>query len=147
MERGLKAPLGPHEGGTFRRIALGISEATVLSARDVAYLIHLRLVDERDGSDLPPLAVSDIMGCPTMRPCQTPRMRPPLFRGATSCTGATASIARQGGRATFRASAMPDTSVEVSQRRSGWPSGSRGPRSCRFRRKLHHIGGASCVCA
>lgn len=49
MERGLKAPLGPHEGGTFRRIALGISEAKYLPARDVAYLILLRLVDEKEG--------------------------------------------------------------------------------------------------
>jgi hypothetical protein len=49
MERGLKAPLSPHEGATFRRIALGISEAKLLPARDVAYLIRLRLVDEKEG--------------------------------------------------------------------------------------------------
>jgi len=49
MERGLKAPLSPHEGATFRRIALGISEAKLFPERDVAYLIRLRLVDEKEG--------------------------------------------------------------------------------------------------
>jgi hypothetical protein len=49
MERGLKAPLSPHEGATFRRIALGISQAKLFPARDVAYLIRLRLVDEKEG--------------------------------------------------------------------------------------------------
>jgi hypothetical protein len=49
MERGLKAPLSPHEGATFRRIALGLSEADLLPTRDVAYLIHLHLVDEKAG--------------------------------------------------------------------------------------------------
>jgi hypothetical protein len=49
MERGLKAPLSPHEGATFRRIGLGISEAKLFPARDVAYLIRLRLIDEKEG--------------------------------------------------------------------------------------------------
>ena len=49
MARGLKAPLSPHEGATFRRIALGISQAKLFPARDVAYLIRLRLVDEKEG--------------------------------------------------------------------------------------------------
>ena len=49
MERGLKAPLSPHEEVTFRRIALGISKANLLPARDVAYLIHRCLVDENQG--------------------------------------------------------------------------------------------------
>jgi hypothetical protein len=49
MERGLKAPLSPHEEVTFRRIALGIWKAKLLPARDVAYLIRLRLVDENEG--------------------------------------------------------------------------------------------------
>jgi hypothetical protein len=49
MERGPRAPLSPHEEVTFRRIALGISEAKHLLVRDVAYLIRLRLVDESDG--------------------------------------------------------------------------------------------------
>ena len=48
-ERGLKAPLSPHEEVTFRRIALGISKAKLLPARDVAYLVRLRLVDENEG--------------------------------------------------------------------------------------------------
>jgi hypothetical protein len=49
MDRGLRAPLSPHEEVTFRRIALGISKAKRLRARDVAYLIRLRLVDENEG--------------------------------------------------------------------------------------------------
>jgi hypothetical protein len=49
MERGLKAPFSPHEATTFRRIALGISDAKLLPAQDVAYLIHLRLIDEKEG--------------------------------------------------------------------------------------------------
>jgi len=49
MERGLSAPLSPHEEVTFRRIALGISEAKHLLARDVAYLIRLHLVDQNEG--------------------------------------------------------------------------------------------------
>jgi hypothetical protein len=49
MERGLRAPFSPHEEVTFRRIALGISKAKHLSARDVAYLIRLRLVEEKEG--------------------------------------------------------------------------------------------------
>jgi hypothetical protein len=49
MERNLKAPISPHEEVTLRRIALGISKANLLPARDVAYLIHLRLVDEKEG--------------------------------------------------------------------------------------------------
>jgi hypothetical protein len=49
MERGLVAPLSPHEEVTLRRIALGISKAKHLPARDVAHLICLCLVDEKDG--------------------------------------------------------------------------------------------------
>ena len=49
MDRGLKAPLSPHEESTLRRVALGISKAELLPARDVAHLISLRLVDEKDG--------------------------------------------------------------------------------------------------
>jgi len=49
MERGLRALLSPHEEVTFRRIALGISKSKHLAARDVAYLIHLCLVDENQG--------------------------------------------------------------------------------------------------
>jgi hypothetical protein len=49
MEPGLRAPFSPHEEVTFRRIALGISEAKHLLACDVARLIHLCLIDEKDG--------------------------------------------------------------------------------------------------
>jgi hypothetical protein len=49
MDRGLKAPLSPHEEVTLRRIALGISKAKHLAERDVAHLICLCLVDEKDG--------------------------------------------------------------------------------------------------
>ena len=46
--RGLKAPLSPHEEVTLRRIALGISKAKRLRARDVAHLIFLCLVHKKD---------------------------------------------------------------------------------------------------
>jgi hypothetical protein len=49
MERGLKAPLSPHEESTLRRIALGIAEANLFAQRDVAYLVRLGLVDETAG--------------------------------------------------------------------------------------------------
>ena len=49
MDRGLKAPLSPHEEVTLRRVALGISKAELLAARDVSHLIRLCLIDEKDG--------------------------------------------------------------------------------------------------
>ena len=49
MDRGLRAPLSPHDEVTLRRIALGISKAEHLLARDVAYLVRLRLIDENEG--------------------------------------------------------------------------------------------------
>jgi len=49
MERGLRAPLSPNEEVSFRRVALGISKAKHLPARDVAYLVRLHLVDEIGG--------------------------------------------------------------------------------------------------
>jgi hypothetical protein len=49
MERGLQAPLSPHEESTLRRIALGISKAKLFAQRDVAYLVRLGLVDENEG--------------------------------------------------------------------------------------------------
>jgi len=49
MDRGLRAPLSPHEEVTLRRIALGISKAKRLRSRDVAYLVCLHLVDENEG--------------------------------------------------------------------------------------------------
>jgi uncharacterized protein YlaN (UPF0358 family) len=50
MERGLIAPLSPHEEVTLRRIALGISKAKHLLAREVAYLVRLGLVDQNEGN-------------------------------------------------------------------------------------------------
>ncbi len=49
MERGLKAPLSPHEEVALWRITLGISHPKHLSARDVNHLIRLGLVDENEG--------------------------------------------------------------------------------------------------
>ena len=46
MERGLKAPLSPHEGVTLRRIALGIANPADLPATDVERLKALVLVEE-----------------------------------------------------------------------------------------------------
>jgi hypothetical protein len=48
MEQGLIAPLSSHEEVTLRRLALSISSAKQLPARDVAYLIRLRLVEEKE---------------------------------------------------------------------------------------------------
>jgi hypothetical protein len=56
MDRGLRAPLSPHEEVTLRRIALGISEAKHLPAHNVAYLIRLCLVAENEGR----LSLTDI---------------------------------------------------------------------------------------
>ena len=56
MERGLIAPLSPHEEVTLRRIALGISKASQLPLRDVAYLIPLCLVADKEGR----LSLTDI---------------------------------------------------------------------------------------
>jgi hypothetical protein len=49
MERGLRAPLSPREEVSFCRVAPGISKAKHLPARDLAYLVRLRLVDENEG--------------------------------------------------------------------------------------------------
>ena len=56
MERGLIAPLSPHEEVTLRRIALGISKARQLPPRDVAHLIRLCLVADNEGR----LSLTDI---------------------------------------------------------------------------------------
>ena len=55
MERGLIAPLSPHEEVTLR-IALGISKARQLPPRDVAHLIRLCLVADNEGR----LSLTDI---------------------------------------------------------------------------------------
>ena len=49
MERGLKAPLSPHEEGTLRRVALGYLKAEHLHARDVGRLKTLLLIEEHEG--------------------------------------------------------------------------------------------------
>jgi hypothetical protein len=56
MERGLIAPLSPHEEVTLRRIALGISKARQLPPSDVAHLIRLCLVADNEGR----LSLTDI---------------------------------------------------------------------------------------
>ena len=56
MERGLIAPLSPHEEVTLRRIALGIPKASQLPPRDAAHLIRLRLVADNEGR----LSLTDI---------------------------------------------------------------------------------------
>jgi hypothetical protein len=48
MERGLRAPLSPHEEISFRRVALGISKAELLPARDVDRLKALSLIKEHE---------------------------------------------------------------------------------------------------
>ena len=48
MERGLKAPLSPREEVSFRRVALGISKAEFLPARDVERLKALSLIKEHE---------------------------------------------------------------------------------------------------
>ena len=48
MERGLRAPLSPHEEVSFRRVALGISKAELLPARDVERLKALSLIEEHE---------------------------------------------------------------------------------------------------
>ena len=76
MERGLLAQLSPHEEVTLRRIALGISKATLLPARDVAYLVRLRLVDEDDGRlSLTALGRERYQGLP--RPAESPHQDAP----------------------------------------------------------------------
>ena len=45
-DRGLLAPLSPHEEVTLRRVALGIADPAELPARDVERLKSLMLVEE-----------------------------------------------------------------------------------------------------
>ena len=49
MERGIVAPLSPNEEVTLRRVALGVAARNDLRANDLARLIRLRLVEEREG--------------------------------------------------------------------------------------------------
>ena len=45
MTRSLLAPLSPNEERTLRRVAIGLSDTSALSARDLAHLEALALVD------------------------------------------------------------------------------------------------------
>ena len=47
-ERGLLAPLSPHEEVTLRHVALGIANPADLAARDVERLRALMLVEEHE---------------------------------------------------------------------------------------------------
>jgi hypothetical protein len=47
--RGLLAPLSPHEEVTLRRVAIGIAKLADLPARDVERLTALLLVEETGG--------------------------------------------------------------------------------------------------
>jgi hypothetical protein len=49
MDRGIEAPLSPHEEVTLRRIALDVSKAKPLRDSDAAHFVRLRLVDDDDG--------------------------------------------------------------------------------------------------
>jgi hypothetical protein len=48
MDRGLRAPLSPHEEVSFHGVALGISKAELLPARDVERLKALSLIEEHE---------------------------------------------------------------------------------------------------
>jgi hypothetical protein len=50
MERGLLAPLSPHEQTALRRVADGISKPKHLRAASVVRLKMLALVEEHEGS-------------------------------------------------------------------------------------------------
>jgi hypothetical protein len=47
--RGLLAPLSPHEEVTLRRVAIGIAKAADLPARDVERLKALMLIEQNGG--------------------------------------------------------------------------------------------------
>jgi hypothetical protein len=49
MDRGLKAPLSPHEEVTLRRIALGIANPADLSVKDIERLGSLLLIEVFSG--------------------------------------------------------------------------------------------------
>ena len=63
--RGLLAPLSPHEEVTLRRVAIGIAKLADLPARDVERLKALLLIEEdRGGFALRPWAGSVISPFP-----------------------------------------------------------------------------------
>ena len=49
MDRGLKAPLSPHEEITLRRVALGVAHPADLAGKDVDRLKSLLLIEEFNG--------------------------------------------------------------------------------------------------
>jgi hypothetical protein len=49
-DRGLSAPLSPHEEVTLRRVALGIANPADLPAKDVERLRMLMLVEEHEAA-------------------------------------------------------------------------------------------------
>jgi hypothetical protein len=49
MDRGLKAPLSPHEEVSLRRVALGVAHPADLAGRDVDRLKSLLLIEEVNG--------------------------------------------------------------------------------------------------
>ena len=61
MDRGLEAPLSPHEEVTLRRVALGVAHPADLAAKDVDRLKGLLLIEEVNGGlRLTPMASSAI---------------------------------------------------------------------------------------
>jgi hypothetical protein len=82
MDRGLKAPLNPHEEVALRRVRLGIANGGDLPARNVERLKGLLLIEEPDAA----LRLTPIEGKATM-PFQTLRLSPPWrpTRLAASC--------------------------------------------------------------
>jgi hypothetical protein len=49
MDRGLKAPLSPHEEVTLRRVALGVAHPADLAGKDVDRLKCLLLIEKSNG--------------------------------------------------------------------------------------------------
>ena len=79
MERGLRAPLSPHEEVSFRRVALGISKAELLPVRDVERLKALSLIEEHESHlRLTPTGRKRYQALPNITAVQQPenRMRP-----------------------------------------------------------------------
>jgi hypothetical protein len=64
-DRGLLAPLSPHEEVTLRRVALGIANSVDLPARDVRRLKSLLLIEEfRAGLRVTPIGKKRYLALP-----------------------------------------------------------------------------------
>ena len=64
-DRGLLAPLSPHEGATLRRVALGIANPVDLPAKDVEHLKALLLIEDcRAGLRLTPVGKKRYLALP-----------------------------------------------------------------------------------